>query len=171
MFFFSVRHPLVIFLFKCLFIGLGVAAAAATHPGIEVATSTDLVLVSLLVGFLNAFLRPLLILFTLPFVLLTLGLGLVVINALVVWLASSLVAGFAIPGFWAAVWTAILVSVASMIANRFFGPKPGTKRSGRFTYRARVRGSDGQYRTYTNREEGEAPKRIRARKDEDVIDI
>lgn len=170
------RHPFVLFLFKCLFIGLGVAAAAATHPGIEVATTMDLVFVSLVVGFLNAFLRPLLILFTLPFVLLTLGLGLVVINALVVWLASNLVPGFAIPDFWAAIWTAILVSVASMIANRFFGPKPSRSGSS-FTVRARVRGPDGQYRTYSNRgdtqSEGtsKSPRRIRARKDEDVIDI
>lgn len=170
-----VRHPFLIFLLRCVVIGLGLAAAAGTHPGIAVETNLDLVLVSLCVGVLNAFLRPILILFTLPFVLLTLGLGLVVINALVVLLAGQLVAGFILESFWAALWAAILVSIASMITNWLFrSTKPGSGKS-RFTYSATVRGRDGQVRHFSNQGEPEpAVKKIRTRKrkdDDDVIDI
>jgi len=168
------RHPVFIFLFKCFLIGLGLAVAAATHPGITFQTETDLVLVSLLVGFLNAFLRPILILFTLPFVLFTFGLGLVVINALLILLAGEMVEGFILGSFWAAAWAAVLVSIISMLANGFL-IKRKMGNDSTVTYSARVRGPDGKVRVVKSREARNSGKKIRSKSkpgdDDDVIDI
>ena len=167
------RHPFIIFLLRCVVIGLGLAAAAGTHPGITVETPLDLVLVSLCVGVLNAILRPILILFTLPFVLLTLGLGLVVINALVVLLAGQLVPGFLLNSFWAGVWAAILVSIASMVTNWFFRTSKPNSAKKQFSYSATLRGRDGRVRHFSNQEKP-GSKQISSsnrKEDDDVIDI
>jgi putative membrane protein len=79
----------------------------------------------LLLSFFNAILKPLLVLFTLPFILLTLGFGMVVINALLFLLVDKLVAGFHVAGFWSAVGGALVVSLTNLVlsvATR--GPRP-----------------------------------------------
>lgn len=165
------RTTAIQFLFKCLLIGLGLAAAESTHSGIEIETAGDLVLVSLLLGLLNATIRPILILFTLPFVLLTLGLGLIIINALLILLTGQLWPGFTVGTFWAGLWAALLVSVVSLLATAIF-QFPKMKGKTRFTYTARVQGRDGRVREYGNSSSEGAPKRIRGRADkDDVIDI
>jgi putative membrane protein len=80
-----------------------------------------------LLSFFNAILKPLMVLFTLPFILLTLGLGMVVINALLFLLVARLVDGFYVASFWSAVGGAIVVSVTNLILNVFTrGPRgPG----------------------------------------------
>lgn len=65
----------------------------------------------LVIGLLNALVRPILVLLTLPVTIVTLGLFLLVINALLFWLASYVVDGFAVSGFWAAFWGALVYSV------------------------------------------------------------
>ncbi|GHB90311.1 phage holin family protein [Cerasicoccus arenae] len=102
-------------------IALGVLLAAWTSEGIRFETDLSLILGVLLISVLNVFLRPLLLLLTLPFVILTLGLGVVVINALLFWLAGSLVPGFEVVSFWAALWGALVVSFTSFMANVLFG--------------------------------------------------
>jgi len=72
-----------------------------------------------LLGIVNAVLRPVLIFFTLPLTVLTLGLFLLVINGLMLWLVSLLVSGFHVNGFWGAVLGAILISIVSWILSRF----------------------------------------------------
>ena len=69
----------------------------------------------LVLGLVNAVVRPILILLTLPFTLLTLGLFLFVLNGLCLWLTSALVKGFDVHGFWSAVFGSVLVSVVSWL--------------------------------------------------------
>ncbi len=72
-----------------------------------------------LLGIVNAILRPILVFFTFPITILTLGLFLLVINGLMLWLVSALVRGFHVGGFWGAVIGAILISIVSWILSRF----------------------------------------------------
>ncbi|MBX4187946.1 MAG: phage holin family protein [Candidatus Doudnabacteria bacterium] len=74
--------------------------------------------VGLVLGIVNAFIRPLVILLTLPINILTLGLFTFVINALLVMLVASIVPGFAVSGFWAALLFSLVVSVLKMIFNK-----------------------------------------------------
>lgn len=72
-----------------------------------------------LLGIVNAIIRPILVLFTLPITLVTLGLFLLVINGLMLWLVSVLVSGFHVSGFWGAVLGSILISIVSWIFSKF----------------------------------------------------
>jgi len=73
---------------------------------------------ALLLGIVNAILRPILVLLTLPLTLLTLGLFLLVINGLMLWLVAALVEGFHVNGFWGAVFGSILISLVSWVLSR-----------------------------------------------------
>lgn len=92
-------------------------------PGIQIDRFQDLLLATLVIGLLNAFLRPVIILLTLPVTLLTLGLFTLVINGLMFYLASHLVTGFHITGFGAAFVAALLFSMFSFVLNLIFGTK------------------------------------------------
>jgi len=72
-----------------------------------------------LLGIVNTILRPILVFFTLPITVLTLGLFLLIINGLMLWLVSALVRGFHVSGFWGAVFGSILISIVSWILSRF----------------------------------------------------
>jgi len=76
-------------------------------------------LAALLLGIVNAILRPILVFFTLPLTILTLGLFLLVINGLMLWLVSIVVSGFQVSGFWGAVLGSILISIVSWLLSRF----------------------------------------------------
>ena len=76
-----------------------------------------LVLAALVLGILNAFLRPVLIFLTLPINILTLGLFTLIINAFMLYAASGIVPGFEITGFWKAFWAALLISLVSAMIN------------------------------------------------------
>ena len=80
-------------------------------PGVTVTNFTTSLLVALVLSLLNAFLKPLLILFTLPVTILTLGLFLLVINALLIIFCAKIVGGFVVDGFWTAVLFSIILSV------------------------------------------------------------
>ena len=82
-------------------------------PGIAVASFWSAMLAALVLGLLNTLVKPLLILLTLPITIVTLGLFLLVLNALVFWLAGSMFKGFQVEGFWWAVAGALLYSVIS----------------------------------------------------------
>ena len=88
-------------------------AVAYLLPSIHVASFGAAMFAALLLGLVNAVLRPLLLLLTLPVTLLTLGLFIFVINGLMFWLAGSLIEGFAVDGFWPAVLGSLLYSVIS----------------------------------------------------------
>jgi len=114
---------------RCFFIALGVVVAAHTAPGISYQAKGclgphglgTLALVVLVLSFFNIVIKPLLVLFALPFVLLTLGVGMLFINALLFYWAGKIVPGFTVDGFWSAFWGALVVSVVSFLANRWLG--------------------------------------------------
>lgn len=91
--------------------------------GIQIDRFQDLLLASLVIGLLNTFLRPVIILLTLPVTMLTLGLFTLVINGLMFYLASYLVTGFHVTGFGAAFVAALLFSLISFVLNMIFGTK------------------------------------------------
>ena len=99
-------------------LALGVVIATRLIPGIHCEDGITLVVVVLLLSFCNAILKPILVLFTLPFILITMGLGVVVINALLFLLVGKLVDGFYVQGFWPAVGGAIVVSLTNLIVSR-----------------------------------------------------
>lgn len=83
--------------------------------GLEVASYTSALVTALLLGLINALIRPVLILITLPITLLTLGLFTLVINALLFWGVSGLVSGVTVAGFWPAFWSALLYSILTWL--------------------------------------------------------
>lgn len=82
-------------------------------PGIVVASFWSAMIAALVLGLINMLVKPILILLTLPITIVTLGLFLLVINALMFWLAGSLLKGFQVNGFWWAVGGALFYSVIS----------------------------------------------------------
>jgi putative membrane protein len=101
----------------------GLALASALVPGIELDGSVTLIAAALLLGVVNAVVRPLAVLLTLPLTLLTLGLFLLVINAAMLGLVAWLLAGFHIAGFGSAVLGSLVVSFTSWVASWTIGPK------------------------------------------------
>ena len=87
-------------------------------PGVHIANFTTALVAALVLGIINAFIKPLLVILTLPINLLTLGLFTFVINALLILLASSIVSGFVVDGFlWALIFSIILSVVNSIVHN------------------------------------------------------
>jgi len=111
------------FLMHWLVMTLALGVTAYLVPGIEVVSLGALIVAALVLGFLNAVLRPILVLLTLPFTVLTLGLFYLVINAIVFALASVLVPGFVVTGFGSALIGAILVSLISWLMGGVAGPR------------------------------------------------
>ena len=91
---------------------------------IEVRSFMAALAAALLIGLLNALIRPLLLLLTLPVTLLTLGLFAFVINGLLFWLVSEMVHGFHVPGFWAAFWGALVYSLLTWLVEQALDKKP-----------------------------------------------
>jgi len=91
--------------------------------GIQIDRFQDLLLATLVIALLNVFLRPIIVLLTLPVTLLTLGLFTFVINGLIFYLAAHLVPGFHVAGFGSAIIAALLFSLFSFILNMVFGTK------------------------------------------------
>ncbi|HPF25284.1 MAG TPA: phage holin family protein [Steroidobacteraceae bacterium] len=111
------------FLFRGLIAALGLWLATRWLPGVFIDTPTTLILAGLLLGLVNAIVRPIAIILTLPMTIVTLGLFLLVINAAMVGLVALLLPGFKMQGFWTAVLAALIVSVVSWIGSWFIGPK------------------------------------------------
>ncbi len=86
-------------------------------PGVSVTSFVTACLAAIVIGLVNTFIRPILLLLSLPVTVLTLGLFTLVINALMFWLASRLVPGFTVHGFVAAFWGALVFWVVSWITN------------------------------------------------------
>jgi putative membrane protein len=110
-------------------------ALAAKLTGMQVDGWGALVATALLLGIMNAFVRPVLLVLSLPFILVTLGFFILILNALMLWLAASLVPGFHVDGFWQAFFGSIIISIVSWVFSAFF------------------RDSDGRYQVITRRVE------------------
>ena len=93
-------------------------AVAYILPGITVSSFGAALVAALVIGLLNTLVRPVLVLLTLPITIVTLGLFLLVINALVFWFAGSVLKGFHVAGFWWAMLGAIVYSIISGLLSR-----------------------------------------------------
>jgi putative membrane protein len=111
------------FLLRLLISALGLWLAASIVPGVYVAGVGTLLIAALLLGVVNAIVRPVLVILTLPITILTLGLFLFVVNAAMLGLVALLLPGFTITGFWPAVGASVVVSLVSWVASWFIGPR------------------------------------------------
>jgi putative membrane protein len=99
-----------------------VLMAVSLVPGIECPNNFNLLLASLLLGVLNAVLRPLLFLVSLPLLIFTLGFFTLVINAGLLWLVGAILQpDFRVAGFWPAFWGALIISLVSLLLNSLTG--------------------------------------------------
>jgi len=98
---------------------LSLWVASYIFKGMKFDNTASLVVSALMLGFANAVLRPVLIFLTLPLTLLTLGLFMLVINALMVMLVASVVKGFNLSGFWTAFFVAIFIALFSLFIETF----------------------------------------------------
>jgi putative membrane protein len=89
-------------------------------PGIAVHNFTTALIVAVVLAILNTFLKPILVFLTIPVTLITLGLFLLVINAVIILIGDKLVDGFAVSGFWFALLFSLLLSIGQSILNNIF---------------------------------------------------
>ena len=111
------------FILRGLVAALGLWAASELFSGIVIDSALTLIFAGLLLGVVNAIVRPVALLLSLPALLVTLGLFLLVINAAMLGLVALILPGFHISGFWTAVGASIVVSLVSWIASWFIGPR------------------------------------------------
>ncbi|MFV5694661.1 phage holin family protein [Flavobacterium sp. LB3P122] len=90
-------------------------------PGVHVAGFTTALIVAVVLGLLNIFIKPILVILTLPVTILTLGLFLLVINALIILLCTNIVGGFSVDSFWTAFLFSIILSLSQSIMNGILG--------------------------------------------------
>ena len=96
---------------------LALIAVAYLMPSISVSSFTSALVAALILGLVNAIIRPILILLTLPATILTLGLFIFVINGLLFWFVGSFIQGFVVQGFWAGLLGSILFSIVSWLLS------------------------------------------------------
>ncbi len=109
------------FLARVLIAALGLWLAAAVLPGVSYSGWLDLLLAALLLGLVNAIVRPIVFLLTLPLTILTLGLFLLVVNAAMIGLVALLLPGFMVSGLIAGILASIIVGVVSWIGGVVMG--------------------------------------------------
>lgn len=104
--------------------GAALLLVAYLYPGVQVGSFTAALIAALVLGLVNAVVRPILVILTLPVTILTLGIFLFVINALLFWLVAEVVPGFTVAGFLAALIGSLLFSVITTITSWIlFSPK------------------------------------------------
>lgn len=117
------NHPFIALLVRWSVLALGVTLATKLIPGIHYDTLETLIVVVVLLSLFNAVLKPLLVLFSLPFIVMTLGLGILLINALLFLLVGRIVTGFYVDGFWSALGGALIVSLTNIFISILIGRK------------------------------------------------
>lgn len=111
------------FIIRVVIVALGLWLASEIVPGVAINDASTLVLAALVLGIINAFVRPVVVILTLPLTILTLGLFLLVINAAMLSLAAWMLEGMTVAGFWSALFGAIVVSITGWIASSFVGDR------------------------------------------------
>jgi putative membrane protein len=101
---------------------LGLFLASALVPGVSISGAWTFILAAVLLGLVNAFVRPIAFVLTLPITLITLGLFLFVLNAAMFGLVAAMLDNFVVTGFWSALFGAIIVGITSTIASWYIGP-------------------------------------------------
>lgn len=117
----AMRH----FVFRWLVTTVGVMVAAAFIPGIRYDSTGALIGAALLLGILNAFVRPILLILGAPLILLTLGIFILLVNGLMLYWVSSIVTGFHVDGYGSAFWGAIVIGIISWLLSAFFRGSDG----------------------------------------------
>ena len=102
---------------KWLCYALAIIFIAWLLPGIEVSSFVSALIVAIVLGLINVFIKPILMFITLPLNIITLGLFTLIINAFLLWLAGYLSPGFEVEGFWSALLGSIILSVLSTAIN------------------------------------------------------
>jgi len=105
------------FVARLLLNGVAIIVAAWLIPGLEVTGAGVALVAGIVLGFVNALVRPVLILLTLPLTLLTLGLFIFVVNAVCLGLTAAVLPGFSVSGFWSALLGALVVSIVSWMLS------------------------------------------------------
>jgi putative membrane protein len=118
-------------LIRWLILTAAILSAAYLINGIEVRDFLSAFLAAAVLGILNAFFRPLLILLTLPLNILSLGLFTFVINAFLLKLASGVIPGFEVHGFWTALFGALVITLVSGLLNALIVSEPGSREQDR----------------------------------------
>jgi putative membrane protein len=113
------------FLIRWLVTTIAVMAASSVIRGIRYDSMESLIAAALLLGILNAFLRPILLILSVPLILLTLGLFILIINGLMLFFVPGIVNGFHVDSFGSAFWGAIVISVVSWLLSSFFRGSDG----------------------------------------------
>jgi len=111
------------FLLKWLINIIALYAVIHLVAGVSIDNTETVIIAALILGLLNAFIRPVILVVTLPFTILTLGAFTLVVNGFLFYIAAKFVKGFTVAGFWNAFWAAIVFSVISSILHFIFTPK------------------------------------------------
>lgn len=114
-------HPALLFALRWTINTLALWAASYLFSGISFSSAATLWLSGLLLGFVNAIIRPVLLILTLPLSVVTLGFFVLVINTLMLLLVAWLVPGFSIEGFWTGFFIALFISVFGFFSNLLIG--------------------------------------------------
>lgn len=101
---------------------LGLFLASGLIPGVTITGTSSFIFAAIMLGLVNAFIRPVALLLTLPITLVTLGLFLFVVNAAMFGLVAWMLDGFYVAGFWSAVFGSIVVSITATISSWYIGP-------------------------------------------------
>ncbi len=101
---------------------LGLFLASGLIPGVTITGTSSFIFAAIVLGLVNAFIRPVALLLTLPITLVTLGLFLFVVNAAMFGLVAWMLDGFYVAGFWSAVFGSIVVSITATISSWYIGP-------------------------------------------------
>lgn len=123
-------------LLRTMIILLGLAVASAILPGVNIVGTGSLIFAAILLGIVNAIVRPIAFVLTLPLTIVTMGLFIFVLNAAMFGLVASMLSNFQVAGFWSAVFGSIIVSITSTVASWYIGP-------------------DGRYEVYVMRRSGD----------------
>jgi putative membrane protein len=107
---------------RTLIIMLGLYLASALIPGVHIVGTGSMIIAALLLCLVNAIIRPIAFILTLPITVVSLGLFLLVLNAAMFGLVAAMLDGFVVDGFWSAIFGAIIVSITSTIASWYIGP-------------------------------------------------
>ncbi|MET0545447.1 MAG: phage holin family protein [Caulobacterales bacterium] len=111
------------FIIKAIAAGLGLAAAAHFVPGVKFTSTASLVVAAILLGVVNALVKPVAVIVTLPLTIVTIGLFLFVLNGLLLWLVAAMLKGFTITGLWPAILGSIVVSIVSWVTLLVLGER------------------------------------------------
>lgn len=113
------------FLIRWFVTTVAVFVAERLLPGISCDSMGSLIAASLLLGIINAFVRPVLLLLSIPFIIVTMGLFILVVNALLLLFVASIIPSFHVDGFWNAFFGSIIISLVSWLLSMFFRSSDG----------------------------------------------